>query len=422
MAAYIYDVLPKKTRDTHYIRILDLLPAVHRHNRLECFIREGEIGSGTTDEPYEALSYVWGEDTVCDLVLCGTARIPIGKNLSVALRRLRRADLSRALWVDAISINQRDVAEKEVQVGSMYQVYCNAQQVIIFVGEAATPLRHWDARAAFDLATKFARVEKIQPTLDMRSLSIPLYRASTKRLEFPGLGHRSYTALRLFFTLPWFNRMWVVQEAACATQATIVSGEHEMSWHDFIRGIDFGLRSGLFAPAHTRRTFPFTIDAAPRGNLSTAIQMYRLGQSQTCGVFSISSKSTGLSELLRRFHGSHAKDPRDKVFALIGLASLPVMATLRADLDMFEVHVNYCIKTHVLFQRLAQSILESSGCLDLLSVPSRRANGPIWVPDWAAVDQQTQTLSYTAFPTYQCSKIALRTPLLKAMSSSYMVF
>lgn len=409
--SYNYEGLPAKTENNHYIRVIDLLPAAHRQDLLECIIRKAEIGSGTIDKPYEALSYVWGNDTAGDFVLCGKARITIGKNLSVALRRLRRANKTRTIWIDAICINQKDVEEKEVQVGSMHEVYFNAQQVIIFVGEPATPLPYWDPRLAFDMATKLAKMEEVQPNLDMRRMHISYgffsalqNRAFKRHLGFPEPGNKSYIALRVFFTLPWFNRMWVVQEAACAAKATIVCGEYEMSWHDFMKGTDFGLRSGLFAPVHTRIIPPFISDAAPRGNLSTAIEMYRLGRSQISRSSFTDARLMDLFQLLRRFHGSCVEDPRDKVFALLGLASLPSMAALKADLETFEVRVDYRVEVNVLFQRLAQSILKASKCLDILSIPSCRTDGPSWVPDWSAVNRQTESLSYTATPTYRSAR------------------
>lgn len=407
---YSYEGLPIKTENKHYIRVFDLVAAANRQEQLNCVIRKTEIGNGTIEEPYEALSYVWGNDIASDFVLCGKARITIGKNLSVALRQLRRVDRTRTLWIDAICINQKDVDEKEVQVGSMHQVYSNAQQVIIFVGEPATPLPHWDPRAAFKMATKLAKVEEVQPNLVMRlrlrRYGFPILRheALKRYLGFPRPGNKSYTALRIFFNLPWFNRMWVLQEAVCAAKATIVCGEHEMSWHDFMRGTDFGLRSGLFAPVHTPRTPPFVSDAAPRGNLSKAIQMYRLGRSRKSQPSSTDARSMDLFQLLRRFHGSCVKDPRDKVFALLGLASLPSMAALEADLESFEVRVDYRVEANDLFKRLAQSILKASKCLDLLSIPSCRADGPSWIPDWSVVNQQTESLSYTTTPTYRSSQ------------------
>lgn len=409
--SYNYEGLPTKTENMHCIRVLDLLPAAHSQERLGCIIRKAEIRNGAIDEPYEALSYVWGNDTASDFVLCGKARITIGKNLSVALRRLRRADQTRTLWIDAICINQKNLEEKEDQVGSMHQVYFHAKQVIIFVGEPATPLPHWDPQAAFKMATKLAKVEEVQPNLDMRRmrtrysfLSVLQHKAFKRCLGFPKPGNKSYTALRIFFTLPWFTRMWVVQEVACAAKATIVCGEHEMSWHDFMKGTDFGLRSGLFAPTHTQRTLPFTSDTAPRGNLSIAMQMYRLSRSRTSPSSPTDERFMDLFQLLRLFHGSCVQDPRDKVFALLGLASLPSMAALEADLESFQVRVDYRVEVNVLFQRLAQSILKASQCLDLLSIPSCRADGPSWVPDWSAVNRKTECLSYTAAPNYRSAQ------------------
>ena len=103
--SYSYDCLPTKAKNKHYIRVLDLLPAAHRQDRLECIIRIAELDSDAGGESYETLSYVWGRDTASDFVSYGKARITMGKNLSLALRRLRKTDQARTLWIDAICIN-----------------------------------------------------------------------------------------------------------------------------------------------------------------------------------------------------------------------------------------------------------------------------------------------------------------------------
>ena len=277
----------------------------------------------------------------------------------------------------------------------MHQVYSNAQQVIIDVGEPSDPPLRWDPRAAFKLAKKLAKLEESHSDLDIQRLgtrydSVWSYRWSyRRRLGLPDPDHKSYEALCVIFNLPWFKRMWVVQEASCAAIATIVCGRDEMSWHDFMRGIDFGFRSGLFAPVHphtqVRNSLPrLVMDAAPRGNLATARHIYRLGQPRTAQSPSTDPTTMNLFHLMRRFHGSCAEDPRDKVFALLGLASLPSMVILRAALKVFDIRVDYRVEVNVLFKSLARSIFKASKCLDLLSIPSHRIDGPTGFPTGAS--------------------------------------
>jgi hypothetical protein len=53
---------------------------------------------------FEALSYVWGtQDDPVDII-CNKEAVSVTKNLNSALRRLRYADKSRRVWIDALCI------------------------------------------------------------------------------------------------------------------------------------------------------------------------------------------------------------------------------------------------------------------------------------------------------------------------------
>ncbi len=84
---------------------------------------------------YEAISYVWGEpNDTCDLI-CSGQRLAITKSLSSALRRFRYTIRNRTLWVDAICISQGDLDERSAQASIMSKIYCQARQVLIWLGD-----------------------------------------------------------------------------------------------------------------------------------------------------------------------------------------------------------------------------------------------------------------------------------------------
>ncbi|KAK4222942.1 heterokaryon incompatibility protein-domain-containing protein [Podospora fimiseda] len=90
--------------------------------------------SGTS---YEALSSAWGPEGHAEFIHIGdNMHLSVRENLVGALRHLRRTDQERTMWIDAICINQRDLAERNKQVARMGQIYTQAIQVVIWIGSA----------------------------------------------------------------------------------------------------------------------------------------------------------------------------------------------------------------------------------------------------------------------------------------------
>lgn len=95
-----------------------------------------EISLDKTTTSYEALSYTWGSQPLDRPVRCDSRTLLITANAEAALRRLRKKRRPRYLWVDAICINQASIAERNVQVVSMGDIYRGAKNVLIWLGEA----------------------------------------------------------------------------------------------------------------------------------------------------------------------------------------------------------------------------------------------------------------------------------------------
>ncbi len=90
----------------------------------------------TSEDAYEALSYVWGTGGVAGFVYCGGKGIGVTANCLTALTYLRRRRKVRTLWVDAICINQAGpIEEKNHQVTLMSDVYTGASKVLIWLGD-----------------------------------------------------------------------------------------------------------------------------------------------------------------------------------------------------------------------------------------------------------------------------------------------
>ncbi|KAH8893992.1 HET-domain-containing protein [Thozetella sp. PMI_491] len=106
-----------------YIRLIELLPGL-KTEPLEAIIRTVDLA---TNPDYDALSYVWGDPKPYSKLIVNQIHfVLLAENLSNALLSLRNAKESRILWVDAVCINQDDMAERGHQVNLMRRIYSNA--------------------------------------------------------------------------------------------------------------------------------------------------------------------------------------------------------------------------------------------------------------------------------------------------------
>ena len=85
-------------------------------------------------EPYDALSYTWGETTRTKTLLCNGRRLPVTQTLLEALHHFREPDREVTIWIDQICICQDRVMERNQQVELMGKIFRGAQKVSVWLG------------------------------------------------------------------------------------------------------------------------------------------------------------------------------------------------------------------------------------------------------------------------------------------------
>ncbi|KAK5653735.1 hypothetical protein OQA88_7891 [Cercophora sp. LCS_1] len=183
------------------------------------------------ENPYEAISYSWGDNTAtpCKLVIRtknGNRTLPIRKNLAVMLEQFALPTETRALWIDAICIDQSDNKERENQVWLMPDIYRIARRVLVYLGPECD-----NSEAALDFVE---HVAKYSEYLD-ESLCIPgrsgMSLAKAKGFVMPPVEDaKTWKAWRAFWRRPWFRRVWIIQEFVYATEISVFCGPRELKW------------------------------------------------------------------------------------------------------------------------------------------------------------------------------------------------
>lgn len=319
------------------IRLLIVYPGKFG-DTIQCALFPYELSKAI---PYEALSYCWGASEPSVSIVCNGQPFDVGPNLGAALQRLRHSNvganprtwLARAIWIDAICINQMDLGERSQQVSFMADIYTQARRVIIWLGEddnfaaSAFSIIHKVSPVALDdfiPGMKFIRKETVASVLKALSTteSTGAWLDQAKRnmqpsryqrlLSGEGLyyddflpshDHYAWAALLEVLESPYFTRAWIIQEVFCAREAIILIGGYSLSWEVFAKCIAWLIENGYFRILRFHRSI-FLANQV----LSLCSQVLK-------------GQSGNLHSLFTLYSTSEARDPRDKIYALLGLIS-----------------------------------------------------------------------------------------------------
>ncbi|KAH8647031.1 heterokaryon incompatibility protein-domain-containing protein [Tricladium varicosporioides] len=181
------------------------------------------------DNPdHEALSYCWGDAANPIRIHSGKESIDITRNLHDALVKLRDAENSRTLRIDAICIAQCDLQERSRQVGIMMQIYKQSKKDLVWLGPETG-----DTAKAFELIPYVLKV--FRETFHGKLRPIRLDRCLLEHLSIL----RVCPQVRLiepFIQLeqrPYFSRIRILQELAVSyNKATLLLGQFSLSWEE----------------------------------------------------------------------------------------------------------------------------------------------------------------------------------------------
>lgn len=99
---------------------------------------------------YEALSYTWGDDSLLHPIKIHQRTFHVRQNLYDFLQITRKVHLRSLLWIDAVSIDQGNVEERNSQVRMMTKIYQSANAVIAWLGAGDLGFRCFHRDNALD--------------------------------------------------------------------------------------------------------------------------------------------------------------------------------------------------------------------------------------------------------------------------------
>lgn len=313
--------------------------------------------------PYIAISYTWGTNiAVASTIPQGENQyIDLTESASRVLETLLVPGETLPLWIDAICIDQNNVTEQNHQLRLMREIYSNAHQVVVSLGAPTQ-----DSSRAMDL---IPQVEDAFIRLAKRNLSITETNVCQHTCTLsPG---PDWTALRALFRLPWFTRIWVIQEVALGRRPVFVLGDRAVSWNSMASVALTFYKENLLMMLAYEFSRPVLQLADPHG-------VKLLMQMNTARATCQSKERTDFQDLLLHYHHFDATKPQDHIYALLGLASPATRKLLLPDytLDLGDVYQETAVK--LLQQGNSIALLHRAG----IGYPRRLRGLPSWVPEW----------------------------------------
>lgn len=210
---------------------------------------------------YMALSYTWGDMKITSPIVLDGIGFEVGESLFDALKHFRKSVRPALIWADAICINQQDIPERNRQIRLMPHIYTRAEVVLIW-------------------------------------LHVPLATQNRIRVLTKSEEQLEEFMFEILSVHSYWQRVWIIQEIYNARKIIVASNESgfpSMSWEIFIDKL---------RAAHI---YTSSENVSPLKFAEELSHKYEHSQN--------------LLSLLQNYRRSRCKDPRDKIYGLIGLAS-----------------------------------------------------------------------------------------------------
>lgn len=313
---------------------------------------------------YEAVSYCWGDPSPVDKIWFGNnSYIDITASASAILRYVADAKKASWIWIDALCIDQKNNKEKGHQVRLMRDIYPSATKVIAYLGLSS---------ADSDLAMKFLETLSTAIETEIPDHQSAEFSWTQARNTLNSFSRGQWRAIKFLLDRNCFNRLWIVQEMVLASNITFVCGSLELDWKVCLKILGFLYDNNLHGEFLTIRE-EWKMSRMPLGfNNLQVTSIYR--------SMSREKKPILLRDLLQSMCTFDATDARDKIFALVGIAT---------DSEDQAMNPDYEASTEEVFTNISRCLLTRDQSYDLLhsagaGFDRTQVNLPSWVADWTS--------------------------------------
>jgi len=346
---------PGKAQDL--IRLIHLEPSQELESGIECKLHHTTLSSHKYE--YIAVSYVWGDASDKRSITVNGKRLDITASLECALRHIRDSSDILLIWADGICINQNDVQDRNEQVPLMGDIYYNARTTTIFLG-----LSSWQIDHAMRFMASYGESEN------------GLITAAAYEEFWQGtlVGNVAVVEQEIL-ARPWFTRVWILQEFILSRDPWLQCGRSRIRWQRFFESVTL---DGSARWAKDSRTIVKSMnDSRQRFRETNASDNWAT-------VIPEVVPDSYLLELLCARRGCQLSDPRDMVYAHLGLASARIRKAIPIDYSKTVAHLFEDVSRFYMMTITSTSVQTMLSFVEQSPNEQRGAAHPSWVPDWSS--------------------------------------
>lgn len=312
------------------IRLLSVLPS-GKGSQARYELKTYILGGHRTPHFY-AISYEWGQPQPSHDIIIDDKVFSIRSNLKDCLERFGSAYVGfyRPVWIDAICIDQSNLAERNAQVKIMGQIYSSATLVIAWFGKQAP--------ARGSLTEAISCLQDWQLSEDYKTLLESSDEPPRRTTRTPGTSQPQllsladpygpmWNCLRDLCEQTYWTRLWIVQELVKAKELLFMWGDEQVPWNILSVAFRTIQLNNLRIRSSETRFAPWDVIS-----LSTPFQVWL----QRDGA----KKEQTLLELMKTYRHSDCSVAHDKAYALTGISTDAHLVQVDYDKSLPDLYVN----------------------------------------------------------------------------------
>ncbi|KAK1758934.1 heterokaryon incompatibility protein-domain-containing protein [Echria macrotheca] len=331
------------------IRLLNLKRG--RDGRIRGILHNFNLDDPTRPN-FVTFSYVWGPSNYTHSIWIDEAPFPVLDNLYPLLQAICDSACFRIpdyhwVWIDSICINQKDEHERAQQVQLMGRIYQESLRTVVWLGQS-------DERS--DRAVDFL--------CELANCAV----RDVDKLRNPS----NWEAVRYFFGLDWWRRVWTLQEFVLPSKLILHCGERSIGHTMFHNAMQ-----ELYWCYHVHGLGDARVWGTAWGRRRVR-QLFHVPHTR---------KKLSLTALLASTGNYQCHDPRDRIYSLLGLVTEQDCAIVGPP------DYNHKNTVEAVYTGFVIEFARVMGSLDIICFAPlfrshkpadtpRNTSWPSWVPDW----------------------------------------